>query len=65
MNIKKLLILLSIISITTLNVVGCKHEGPAETAGKKVDHTAKDVGNAIEDACEKAKKEAGAEDTDC
>lgn len=66
MKIKKLLILLSMVSIGSFIVTACdNNDGPAEKAGHKVDETTKDVGNAIEDACEKAKKEAGAEHTDC
>jgi hypothetical protein len=45
--------------------VACQQEGPAEQAGKKMDQTATDVGNAIEDKCEKAKEAAGAKDPDC
>lgn len=41
------------------------NDGPMEQAGERVDETATDVGNAIEDKCEEAKKQAGAEDTDC
>ncbi len=41
------------------------NDGPVERAGERVDETATDVGNAIEDKCEEAKEQAGAEDTDC
>lgn len=40
-------------------------DGPVERAGERVDETTTDVGNAIEDKCEEAKEQAGAEDTDC
>lgn len=46
-------------------LAACDTEGPAERAGERVDETATDVGNAIEDKCEEAKEQAGAEDTDC
>ncbi len=66
MKIKKLLILLAIVSIGSFTTTACdNNDGPAEKAGHKVDAAAKDVGNAIEDACEKVKKGADAEDTDC
>lgn len=46
-------------------IAGCKQEGPAETTGKKLDEVTTDIGNAVEDKCEEAKKAAGAEDTRC
>lgn len=44
---------------------GCEKEGSAEKAGKQVDETLNDMGNAVEDTCEDMKEEAGAEDKDC
>lgn len=41
------------------------NDGPLERAGERVDKVATDIGNAIEDKCEEAKKQAGASDTDC
>lgn len=34
---------------------GCKEEGPAERAGKKIDEAAEKAGNAVEDAGDKVK----------
>jgi hypothetical protein len=41
------------------------NEGPAETTGEKIDDTAVDVGNSIEDTCEGVKESLNAEDQDC
>jgi hypothetical protein len=41
------------------------NDGPMERAGERIDKAATDIGNAIEDKCEEAKKHAGASDTDC
>lgn len=46
-------------------LAACHKEGPAEKAGKQLDQAATDVGNKVEDVCEKAKEEAGAKDTRC
>ena len=40
-------------------------EGPAESAGEKLDEIATDAGNAVEDACENVKDAANADDKDC
>lgn len=42
-----------------------RNDGPAERAGESLDKAATDVGNAVEDACEKGKATAGADDTRC
>jgi hypothetical protein len=34
---------------------GCRKEGPAERAGKKIDEAAEKAGNAVEDAGDRAK----------
>lgn len=46
-------------------MAACDKKGPAETVGEKIDKTATDVGNAVEDKCEEAKESAGASDTRC
>ena len=55
----------TLVAVMSFGVVACHKEGPAERAGKKLDETATDVGNAVEDKCEKAKEELGAKNTDC
>jgi len=40
-------------------------EGPAEEAGEKIDNTATDIQNSIEDTCEDVKDSLNAEDKDC
>ena len=42
-----------------------RNDGPAERAGESLDKAATDAGNAVEDACEKGKAAAGADDTRC
>lgn len=37
----------------------------AEDAGEEIDEIVTDVGNAVEDACEDVKENAGAKDKDC
>ena len=37
--------------VGTLSLTACE-KGPAEKMGEEIDKAAKDVGNAIEDACE-------------
>ncbi len=58
-------LLLASLMLTSLFVVGCDNDGPMENAGEAIDNAGKDIGNAIEDACEDVKKGAGADDTDC
>jgi len=46
--------LLVVIAVAMLSVgIGCKQEGPAEQAGKKVDQAVEKTGQAIEEAKEK------------
>ena len=61
----KSLKILALIVVTVLALTACKEKGPMEKAGEKMDRAMKDAGNAIEDACEDAKKAVDAEDTDC
>lgn len=57
---------LSIISVMVFSVAACdSDDGAAEKAGATIDNTTTDLGNKIEDACEKAKEGVGANDTDC
>lgn len=56
---------LILIVATAFMITGCEKQGPMERAGEKIDNAATDAGNAVEDACEDAKKSMGAEDTDC
>jgi len=49
----------------TFACTACEEKGPMEKAGEKMDEAVKDAGNAVEDACEKAKASVNAEDTDC
>lgn len=58
-------LLLASLMLTTLFVAGCDNDGPMENAGEAIDNAGKDLGNAVEDACEDVKEGAGADDTDC
>ncbi len=51
--------------VASFTMMGCEDKGPAEKAGEKIDQTAEDVGNEIEDACEKVKDTVDAKDKDC
>jgi len=70
MNIAKLLL---VVTVALFSMASCdSDDGMAEKAGKSLDKTADkigqaatDAGNALEDACEKAKKNAGADNTNC
>jgi hypothetical protein len=55
----------TLVGALSFSSVACHKEGPAERAGKKLDEAATDVGNAVEDKCEKAKEGLGAKDTNC
>jgi hypothetical protein len=46
------------IALAGAGLSGCKQEGPAETAGKKVDEAVKDTGKAMEKAGEAVDKAA-------
>jgi hypothetical protein len=53
-------------------LAACDNDGPAERAGEDIDNAvddlrdnSRDLGNKIEDQCEKLKEEAGTDDTDC
>jgi predicted small lipoprotein YifL len=48
-----------------IGLAACHKEGPMEKAGKEADKTTTDVGNAIEDKCEKTKDALGAKDARC
>jgi hypothetical protein len=61
----KTLKIVLIASFLVLALGACEEKGTFEKAGEKMDEAMKDAGNAIEDACEDAKKAAGAEDEDC
>lgn len=50
--------------VCVLGIVGCEKDG-AEGLGEKIDESARDAGNAIEDTCEDVKEGVGADDTDC
>jgi uncharacterized protein YjbJ (UPF0337 family) len=38
-----------------MTLAGCEQEGPAEKAGKEMDRTVEDAGDAVEDAGDKLK----------
>ena len=62
MSIPKVLLL---VVLTTFSLTACEREGPMERAGEKMDDAAKDVGNAVEDACEHVKEGVDAADPNC
>jgi hypothetical protein len=70
MNIMKLLLLLTVSSFA---IAGCdRDDGVVEQAGQamdktveKIEQSATDAGNAIEDACEDVKEGMGADNPDC
>ena len=41
------------------------NQGPMEEAGEKIDETATDMGNKVEDACEEAKEGMNPQENDC
>ena len=43
----------------------CERQGPFEEAGENLDEAVEDVQNSVEDACEDAKENLDADDTDC
>ena len=54
MKLKKCSTAALAVSALTLALLGCqKHEGPAETAGKKIDNAAQKAGEQIEKAGDK------------
>jgi hypothetical protein len=57
--------MLLVIAVTAFPLAACEPEGPMERAGEEMDEAARDVGNAVEDACEDAKKGVDAADPDC
>lgn len=62
-SIKKLTTLvMSAMLVFTLSACS---DGPAEDAGEEFDKTVKDLGNAVEDACEEVKEGVEAKDEDC
>lgn len=64
LQLRKLTLVL--IAATALGgLAACENKGPAEKMGERIDETATDVGNAIEDKCEEAKEGMGADDTRC
>lgn len=65
-SLTKKLTVIALTAVMGFGLAGCDNDdGPAEKLGAKVDNAATDAGNAIEDACENVKKNAGAKDTDC
>jgi len=41
--------------LSLMTLAGCEQEGPAEKAGKEMDRTVEDAGDAVEDAGDKLK----------
>ena len=60
----KILQALPLVFAAVLMTSGCQEKGPMEKAGESMDEAVKDAGNAVEDACEDAKKGMGDTDTD-
>lgn len=46
-------------------LAACSDEGPMEKAGEKIDDTAEQTQNAVEDSCENVKESLDVEDQDC
>jgi hypothetical protein len=58
--------LLSIISVMAFSVAACdSNDGAAEKAGESIDNATTDMGNKVEDACEKVKDGVNAKDPNC
>ncbi len=56
---KHLVTILAIgVTFAATGLTGCKQEGPAETAGKKVDQAVEKAGNALEKAGDKVEDTA-------
>lgn len=64
MKLLKLLTMASLMVFLTAGLSACSGDN-AENAGEKVDEMIQDSGNAVEDACEDAKENMNAEDSDC
>ena len=41
------------LALSSIALTACEQEGPAEKAGKKIDQTVEDAGDALEDAGDK------------
>lgn len=65
MDIIKKLSIVGFTALLALGITACEKESGAEEVGEKIDDTVTEMGNAVEDACEDVKEEAGAEDQDC
>jgi hypothetical protein len=58
--------ILSMISVMLFAISACdSDDGAMENAGEKMDNAATDLGNQVEDACEKLKEGLDAKDSDC
>lgn len=58
MSISKKLLFTLFTGLVVIGLVGCKQEGPAERAGKKIDEAVEKTGEQIEKAGEKIKESA-------
>ena len=47
--------ILLLLLLVTIALTGCEKDGPMEKAGKKIDNTIENAGQAIEDAGDKVK----------
>lgn len=58
--------ILSMISFMLFAITACdSDDGAMENAGEKMDNATTDLGNQVEDACEKLKEGLDAKDSDC
>ena len=54
------------ISVMLFTITACdSDDGAMENAGEKLDNTAIDLGNKVEDACENLKEGLNAKDSNC
>lgn len=65
MNIKSIGYRFLVILGMAFALAACSDEGPMEKAGEKIDDTAEQTQNAVEDSCENVKESLDVEDQDC
>ena len=53
---KRIIFMTLLTAVFTAGLMGCEKEGPAETAGKKLDETVEKAGEKIEQAADEVKE---------
>jgi hypothetical protein len=55
-HFKTILIFLTLSAFLAFGTIGCEDKGPMEKAGEKIDKTAEDAADKVEEAVDKAKE---------